>query len=182
MPDPLHPALVHLPIGLAVVAPIAAIAIAWSIRSRALPARAWFAMIALQSVLTLGGWAAFEAGEDEEERVERVVGERLIEAHEEAAERFLLAAVATLIVSAGGLATGRRGTIGRSLTVIGSAVTLAASVSAGHLGGELVYVHGAADAYTGSEQGAGGAANHPIDDEHSSYRGSDAGRARRNDD
>jgi hypothetical protein len=56
LPDPLHPAVVHLPMALAVLIPA----------------------------------LALETGKDEEDRVERVVSEDLIEAHEEAAERFLL--------------------------------------------------------------------------------------------
>jgi hypothetical protein len=53
LPDPLHPAVVHLPMALAVLIPA----------------------------------LALETGKDEEDRVERVVSEDLIEAHEEAAER-----------------------------------------------------------------------------------------------
>ena len=147
MPDPLHPALVHLPIGLAVVMPFAAIAVLLAIRSGALPDRSWALVVALQLAVSLGGWAAFETGGQEEERVERVVSERFIEAHEEAAERFLFIAIGTLIATAAGLLQRRRGEIGRGLAVLGSVATLAAAASVGHLGGQLVYVHGAAGAY-----------------------------------
>ena len=98
------------------------------------------------------GWVAFETGEQEEDRVERIVAEDLIEEHEEGAERFLLLAGLGLLVSGAGLFSGHAGSTGR---IVGSIVTiavLAVAVSVGHSGGDLVYKHGAANAYIkGSE-------------------------------
>lgn len=50
-----------------------------------LPARSWLIAVLLQGVLLGSGAVAMNTGEDEEERVEQVVAEHLIEAHEEAA-------------------------------------------------------------------------------------------------
>jgi uncharacterized membrane protein len=152
LPDPLHPAIVHLPIALAVLMPLAALAAAVAIRLGLVRARAWAAVVALQLALVLGGWMALETGEEEEDRVERVVAERHIEAHEERAERFETTAAIALLVLAAGLLPGTPGGVARAVSVVAAAVVLAAGVEVGHTGGELVYRHGAARAYV---QGAG---------------------------
>jgi len=41
IPSPLHPAVVHLPIALAVLVPAFAVAALWAIRRGARPLRAW---------------------------------------------------------------------------------------------------------------------------------------------
>ena len=147
LPDPLHPALVHLPIAFAVLAPFAALAALLAIRTGWLSSRVWVGVVLLQALLAGSAWLAVETGEREEERVERVVAERHIEEHEEAAERFLWASVAAFLISGTGLLTGAAGGAGRMVTVVAAAGVLAAGVVVGHSGGELVYVHGAAGAY-----------------------------------
>jgi uncharacterized membrane protein len=147
MPEPLHPAVVHLPVALALLAPVAALAALAAIRIGWLPARSWLAVVLLHALLAGSAWLAVETGEAQEERVERVVRERFIEEHEEAAERFLAVVALGLAVSGAGLVRGRFGALGRAATVAAGAAALAAAVSVGHSGGELVYRHGAADAY-----------------------------------
>ena len=147
VPEPLHPAIVHFPIVLAVLAPLLAAAALWAIHSRRLPARSWLGIVALQAVLVCTAWAATESGEWEEERVERVVAESHIEDHEEAAERFLVLAALVFPLAAAGLLAGPVGAINRALTVALSLAALGAAGAAGHSGGELVYRHGAAAAY-----------------------------------
>ena len=101
----------------------------------------------LQVALVGTVWIAAETGEHEEDRVERVVAERHIEEHEEAAERFLALAALVLPLAAAGMLSGRVGTINRALTIALSLVALVAAGYTGHSGGELVYRHGAAAAY-----------------------------------
>jgi uncharacterized membrane protein len=147
LPDPLHPAAVHLPIALAILIPGFAILGTWLIAREFLPTRSWSLIVLLQALLVCFGWLALETGEDQADRVERVVAERHIEAHEEAAERFLILAGIGLIVNAAGLLPQRKGSLGRIAGTVASLVVLAAGVSTGRLGGELVYKHGAASAY-----------------------------------
>jgi len=147
LPDPLHPAIVHLPIALAVLMPLAAAAGAVAIRLGFVPARSWLGVVALQLALVLGGWMALETGEEQEDRVERVVAERYIETHEERAEQFETAAAIALLVLAAGMLPGGAGGVARGVSVLATAVVLAAGVQVGHTGGELVYRHGAASAY-----------------------------------
>jgi hypothetical protein len=122
LPDPLHPAVVHL-------------------------ARAWAGIVLLQALLVGSAWLAMETGEREEERVERVVAERHIEDHEEAAERFLWVAGVALVALAAGLLPAGAGRAGRLVGTAAALGVLAAGVAVGHSGGELVYRHGAASAY-----------------------------------
>ena len=139
--------LVHSPIVLAVLAPLLAAGAFWAIQSERLPRRSWLGIVILQIALVGTVWIATETGENEEDRVERVVAERHIEEHEEAAGRFLPLAALVLPLAAAGLLSGRVGTINRALTVALSLAALAAAGSTGHSGGELVYRHGAAAAY-----------------------------------
>ena len=60
---------------------------------------------------------------------------------------MLWLAVAGLAAAAVGLAGGSAGAWGRAGALAISLATLAAAVRTGHLGGELVYRHGAANAY-----------------------------------
>jgi uncharacterized membrane protein len=147
LPEPLHPAVVHLPIALAVLSPLAAIGALVAIRAGWLPRRVWVAVVALHALLAGSAWLAVETGEAQEETVERVVHERFIESHEEGAERFLAVVAVAALVSAAGLLAGRLGALGRVATAAAGAAVFAAAVAVGHSGGELVYRHGAASAY-----------------------------------
>jgi hypothetical protein len=60
------------------------------------------------------------------------------------------AAAATAVIFAAGLASDRIGRPARVAAAIASLLVLAAAIRTGHLGGELVYRHGAAKAYTES--------------------------------
>jgi uncharacterized membrane protein len=92
-------------------------------------------------------WLATETGEDEEERVEKVVAERHIEDHEERAERLLIASGIVLLVIGAGLAPGRAGALARPLGFALALAVAALAADVGHSGGRLVYEHGAASAY-----------------------------------
>jgi hypothetical protein len=165
LPDPLHPAVVHMPIALAILVPALALLAAVLISRKLVPPRTWLALVVLQGLLVGSAWLALETGEEQEERVEKVVAERHIETHEENAERFQLAAVVALVVVAAGLLPGPAGGIGRGAAVLVTLAVLAAGVPVGHSGGELVYRHGAANAYVVAG-GVGGTGGRPHDDDH----------------
>jgi hypothetical protein len=148
LPDPLHPAVVHFPIALAALIPLLALLALLAIARGWLPLRAWTAIVLLQALLVGSAWLALETGEDQEERVERVVDERHIEAHEEAAEYLLPLAAAGLALAAAGLLPGRGATLARVASIVGALIVLAAAVRIGDTGGALVYRHGAGQAYT----------------------------------
>jgi hypothetical protein len=148
IPSPLHPAVVHLPIAFAVLAPVFAVGALWAIRRGARPLRAWGIATAMFAALSLSAWLAVETGEQADEQVESVVPDAPIETHEEAAERFLLLSVAVLGIAAVGLGSGRVGRAARVIGTVGAVALLGAGWSVGHSGGALVYRYGAARAYT----------------------------------
>ena len=157
---PLHPALVHVPLGLAFVLPALAGGFAWALwTNRARPRGSWMAVVALQAVLLGAGLVAMNTGEREEDQVERLVPHAAIERHEEYAEQFVwvvgLTFLAAVLVPAF-----RKPVVVRALaavTVAGSLVVAAAAVRVGHAGGQLVYAHNAGAAYAvpGQQRTAG---------------------------
>jgi uncharacterized membrane protein len=144
---PLHPALVHLPIGLSVVVPMVAVALLFAVRRGALPTRSWWLVVSLQAAVFIGGLAAAQAGERDQPRVEKVVGGSLVHDHEERAEVFLWSAGATVAVAAAPLAVSFAPTILMAAAAAGSLTTAGLALYAGEAGGELVYTHGATRAF-----------------------------------
>ena len=147
LPTPLHPAVVHFPIVFAALLPVAALLALLAIRRGTAPLRAWAFPMALAVGLTGSAWVALETGEAEEERVEAYVAESAIHEHEEAAERFLLVAGVVTLLGGVGLLSGTVGSAARLVATAGTALVLLAGVQVGRAGGELVYEHGAAQAY-----------------------------------
>ena len=147
IPNPLHPAVVHLPVAIAVLVPIVAITALVFIRRGARARTAWGMTVALLGALLISGWVSLKTGEQQEERVEDVVSERSIHVHEEAAELFLVTTAAVLAMSLAGLAGGRIGQAGRWVATLGTVGILGAGWNVGHTGGMLVYRDGAASAY-----------------------------------
>ncbi len=149
-----HPKVVHMPMALAVLMPLltGGVLLAWW--RGWLDRRVWVIVVLTQAALAGSGLVAMNAGEAEEERVEKVVAERYIEAHAEAAEAFVWASavVLALMILPLVLPKGRLGAAAAVGAVLGTVVVLGLGVRAGEAGGRLVYEHGAAQAYT-----AGGA-------------------------
>jgi uncharacterized membrane protein len=145
---PLHPALVHLPLGLAIAVPFVAVGLALALWKGLLPRRAWGVAVGLQVLLLAGGVAAQLAGERDSHVVERVVAEKLVDAHEERAEAFLWAAGVVLAASAAVLFVPASATVTvAAVAAAGTLVVAGLGLLAGKAGGELVYLHGAASAH-----------------------------------
>jgi uncharacterized membrane protein len=153
MPEPLHPAMVHFAIVFAILLPISAIAALWATRRGARVRPVWAIPFGLALALTLAAYGAVRTGEAEEDRVEAVVGEAILHEHEEAGERFLVLAGVLTLIAATGFVGGTVGTAGRGITAVGAVVLAAAAYQVGAMGGELVYRHGAASAYTDAAAG-----------------------------
>lgn len=154
LPNPLHPAMVHLPIALMLLVPFFAIGALVAIGRGARPLRAWALPSALLAALALSAWVSVETGESADERVEAVVAEAPLATHEEAAEAFLALSAGVFGIALLGLVPGK---IGQGARWAGTAGTLALVVvgwRVGHTGGALVYEHGAAAAYVTPASGA----------------------------
>ncbi len=169
--QPLHPAVVHFPIVFVVLLPIVAIVAIFAIRRGAAVRSAWLPVTGIAAALVLSAWLAVETGEREEEIVEKVVAESAIHEHEESAEIFFPLTVAGLLLVSAGFLNGRPGRLLRSAAVIVALGLSVAGYQVGHSGGELVYEHGAANAYTLS----GVAGLDDLADDHNRRRGRDGG-------
>jgi uncharacterized membrane protein len=141
-----HPKLVHLPIALAVLMPLVTggVLLAWW--RGWFDRRVWVLVVALQAVLVGSGALAMNTGEKEEERV---VAEKHIETHEEAAEAFVWASGAVLLLMAVPLVLPNGRTRQAVLLggFLGSLVVFGLGYSTGEAGGRLVYEYGAAQVY-----------------------------------
>jgi uncharacterized membrane protein len=154
---PLHPAVVHVPLGLALVMPLLLAGLVWAIVTRRFPARAWLLGLLLQGVVLGGAAIALRTGEQDEERVEARAGEVRLEAHERAAQAFTLAAAGTFVAAIVALALRNRPRpflVSGLGTVALSVGMLALGIQTGHRGGLLV--HGGAGIGAPTEGGQGG--------------------------
>ena len=141
---PLHPGLVHLPIGIAFATPLVALAISFAIIRSWLPRGAWVLVVGLAALQLGTAMVARQSGEEEEERVEKSVPKEAIHEHELAANFFvgstglmgLLAAAALLLRKEKPF---RAATMALALLFFWP---LTVGLRTGHLGGKLVYVHG----------------------------------------
>jgi uncharacterized membrane protein len=153
---PLHPALVHIPLGLAFILPALAAGLTWAIWKGQVRPKAWAVIVVLLAILLGAGLVALKTGQKEEERVERTVPEAAIATHEAYAEQFLWVTGVTLAVSGLALVL-RRPLPVRALTagtVLGTFLITGAALRVGHAGGQLVYVHNGAAAYASAGKGA----------------------------
>jgi uncharacterized membrane protein len=153
-----HPKLVHLPMALAVLMPLVSggVLLAWW--RGWFDRRVWVLVFLLQAALVGSGALAMNTGEREEERVEQVVAEQHIEAHEEAAEVFVWASAGLLLLMAMPLVLSEgRGRQALSLgAFLGTLIVFALGYKAGEAGGRLVYEQGAAQVYVANGGVAGG--------------------------
>jgi uncharacterized membrane protein len=163
---PLHPKLVHLPIALAVLMPLVSggVLVAWW--RGWLPRRTWLVPVVLLGVLLGSGLLAQRTGEQDEERVEAIVPEAALEAHEEAAEVFVIGAAVVLVLAAAGAAlrNERTARLVAAVATAGTFVVLLLGYRVGEAGGRLVYEHGAATAFAHPTAAAPAKGDHDDDD------------------
>jgi uncharacterized membrane protein len=145
---PFHPSVVHLPIVISFILPILILIFSLMIKKNAMGAKAWIVILGLQIFTTATGYLALETGEVEEDVVERIVAKKLIGEHEEAAELFVGSTVIALVLGISAFFIRRefQFKIQMALVLI-SFISAYLAFRAGKLGGELVYKHGAAQAY-----------------------------------
>ena len=145
---PLHPAIVHLPLGLAMIMPFLTFGIFILIKKEVLNPTAWILPVVLQVVVVIFTFTSMQLGERDEEMVEEIVAEEYIEAHEDAGKIFLILGIVSLAAAGLGLKKNDFQGIVQLASVAVLFVSLGSGMYAGKLGGELVYVHGAASAFS----------------------------------
>jgi hypothetical protein len=142
---PLHPAVVHVPLGVAMVLPLVAAALTAAVWRGRLP-RAVLALVAgLQLVVAGGGLVAMQLGHADERQAALAAPRAAIHEHEEAGEAFVWVSIGVLVVALASLRVpARAANTLAALTTAGTVVVAALGVNAGARGGELVFHHGAA--------------------------------------
>ncbi len=148
---PLHPAIVHLPLALGFLMPILALLVFVALKRERLTRLAgWGTLLFFQTLLVAGGYGAIMTGEEDEELVERIVSETVLERHEHAAERFLWAGAATCLLIVIGTASRskRLQTVFAAASFIAMLAVGVLGLRTGKIGGEIVYIHGAAQIHS----------------------------------
>ncbi len=143
---PLHVALVHVPLGGSVLVPLIVAVLLIVPRD---DRRTWWVAVLLQAAVVVGGFVAAATGEDQALAVQFLVDAAPIEAHEDAGHVFLAASaavLAALAVGAAGRTAVRRRRAAAAALILGL-LAAGLGIRAGHLGGELVFVHGAVRAH-----------------------------------
>jgi uncharacterized membrane protein len=167
---PLHPKLVHLPIALAILMPLLSSGLLLAIWREWFPRRIWALVAAGQLLLVVSGILALRSGENDEDRVERLVPKAALEHHEETAETFVWASGALLLLSVLPLVLRNRKAVllGAAATCAGSVAVLGLGYEVGQVGGEIVYRHVAGAQFGAAVPAAAGPARttkHGDDDD-----------------
>jgi len=164
---PLHPAIVHIPVALALLLPLL-IPLAAFLWSRNRESRTPFVFVAvLCATMAVSAFMAKQTGEDEEDTVETIVAKSHIHDHEEEADIFFFMAVGMTLLGLGTVAA----TKSKAAIPLTAALWLLSAVAAyqayrtGEAGGELVYKYNAGAAYLTPDTGADGAPVVKADDD-----------------
>lgn len=149
---PLHPSIVHLPLGLALVVPLVTAGAAWALWRGWNGRRLLGVLVALQAVEVLGGHVAARMGAHDARRVEAVLGSDQARQHEVRAELFLVAASVLLMGAVACWAGPPRARLPvTALLAAGSLVVAVLAVRTGQAGGALAERYRAAQAFHGPD-------------------------------
>lgn len=150
LPDPLHPAVVHFPIVLMFVVPLAAGWAIWRMRTPETGNRAWLVVPVLLAAVAVSSFVAVRTGEDGEDFAEQFVDHDTIEEHEEQGSQFMWFALASVVIAAAGFLPGRAGSALRYVTLLMVVVGVALVTRTGHSGGTMVYEQMVGDGTAGT--------------------------------
>lgn len=146
---PLHAMLVHFPLVLGLMLPLAALGIVM-IRETRDRQRYWLLLTVLASALAVSSGSALLSGEQDEERAERVVSKQAIERHETWGKSLATAGGFTALLFFAAYFMPRRRYV-RGIALGAAVYTASVAVLAGHSGGQLVYASGLAQQLVASE-------------------------------
>ncbi len=146
----LHPAVVHLPLGIALLLPLLCLVAVWLHFRRheesPLVSRFWFAVVLALFTASAGALLSHSTGEAGEHAIEKFIPKEAIKKHEDYSEVFAaLLYTMTAIASVTLILRGRLKGAGILLVSVLSLGTLVAGYLTGNEGGKLVYEHKAAN-------------------------------------
>jgi len=151
---PLHPMVVHFPITLAVLIPLAMIAVIAASKKITNQRAVWAVIFGFCVLLTVSSFVSMKLGETEEEKVEKVVSEQIVENHAEWGEAFAWTTLLPLLFT--GLMLKKKHPLLKYLAAASGLAVLALGVVTGHEGAELVYKHNAGKVYLSAGASPGG--------------------------
>jgi len=143
---PFHPMIVHFPIVIAIGLPLIMIAVIMLIKKSEHHRNSWRVIFALCFILSVFSFVAHNAGENEEEKVEKIISEATIEKHAEVADIFTWATLLPLVFS--GLLMFKNQTPLKVGAVLSALLVAGLVIKVGHAGAELVYKHNAGRIYS----------------------------------
>lgn len=148
---PLHPRLVHLPLGLGVALPLAAGAVGMLEARGTVSMESWWVVTGLQALLVGSTIGALRSGELARTKVKPLLPDGVLCRHRKASRVFFLTSLLTLAAMvASAFLVGKARTVGVLTSVVLGGLGLLLGARAGRTGGELVFTHGAAQAYVRS--------------------------------
>ena len=138
---PVHPALVHLPIGMSFLLPLLALSIAFAITRTWLPRGAWLLVVMVSAIITGAAFFTRQTGEQEEHRLNDPSLQRGIHEHEESANWFIASTVLTslLAVAVAFIKSVRAFSVASFLVAVFTFFPLSIALRTGYLGGRLVF-------------------------------------------
>lgn len=145
---PLHPVVVHVPLGVCVIMPLVLVVLTLALKRGWATKRAFLLAGLMQAVVVVGAGVSIVTGEVDEERIEATVPEALVEPHERLGQVFLAASALSLVLVV--LTAVVRASWTKRLAIASTLASLGvvgAAIAVGHTGGELVYRRGAAAGY-----------------------------------
>lgn len=145
--SPQHPMFVHFPLALIWISLLLAVLIIVGIKKWNWQKSVWGLLVVLYGVQVMTTYISMKLGENEEDKVEKIVGENNFEAHEEAAEQFMFFTLFLFALSFAPLFFKKQETAWVSLVLIANLLGAFISIGVGHSGGKLVYRYNAASAY-----------------------------------
>ncbi|MCO4771033.1 MAG: hypothetical protein KDA24_13445 [Deltaproteobacteria bacterium] len=147
---PLHPAIVHFPIAFAVLIPfLGAAFLLWTRENDSLAQQLLRVPAVLQVVTAIVAFIAQRTGDEDHHQVEDFVDRALIHEHEEAGELFFIGSIVTAVFWFAS-AVAKKPDMARKAAITAVVVGLVAAglgLRAGEMGGELVFIHGGAEAW-----------------------------------
>lgn len=131
---PFHPIVVHIPLALSALMPILIGVVLWGQKKEWFSPKTWLLLVFLQTLVVGTGYIAMQLGERDGEKVERVVAESFIEAHEEWAEIFVWTDAGLLVLMVVPVVI-KRARFAKPLSLAGAVLALIPAIYAGHSGG-----------------------------------------------